>query len=251
MMKILRSLIVVALMVALGAGVAYATAPKQMTYQIMVLDPQTGNIRANRDVKIRIEVRQGSETGSAVYGTDFNVHTDKTGVCNVILDIPDNVDWSTGNYFLTTLVDDELSGSSKLTSVPYAFHSNTACKADTATVANSVKDVISRAELLGNWQYSEKGSPTTATVTYTFNDDGTGALHKVYTFSDGTIDKTEDATYTWVVNQVGAIGIMYPGTSSDEKGDYTGNWIIYTLKLANGKMLIGGNDVSDGIWVKQ
>ena len=38
-----------------------AQAPCEMSYLIMVLDPETGRIMADEDVSIRIEIRQGND----------------------------------------------------------------------------------------------------------------------------------------------------------------------------------------------
>ena len=71
---------------------AFAGVPKSIAYQIMVLNPENGRIMANEKVALRIEIRQGNESGNVVFGQDFNTTTDKNGTCNISLDIPENMD---------------------------------------------------------------------------------------------------------------------------------------------------------------
>lgn len=114
---------------------AFAGVPKSIAYQIMVLNPENGRIMANEKVALRIEIRQGNESGNVVFGQDFNITTDKNGTCNISLDIPENMDWSKDDYYFATLINGKLSGASRIASVPYAL------------MANELSGVITRSDL--------------------------------------------------------------------------------------------------------
>jgi hypothetical protein len=95
-----------------------AQVPKQIVYQVMVLDPETHCAMPNQDVKVRIEIRKGSTSGIAVYAQDYDAHTNAAGSCFLSVDVNNNVDWTSDTYYFATLVNGELSGCSKITSLP-------------------------------------------------------------------------------------------------------------------------------------
>lgn len=174
-----------------------ASVPLKLAYQIMVVDPQTGFIRTNDNVTLRLEVRKGSQTGTTVFGQDFNITTDKSGLCSVTLDIPESVDWSDGDYYMATLVDGELSSASSITSVPYAI------------MSKSVEPAVSASDLIGTWryQYTDTKYSEDYDYVYNFNENGTGSysFYKLYS-SSSYVDKTE-YTFTWHFLANGSLAI--------------------------------------------
>lgn len=176
-----------------------ASVPQQIAYQIMVLDPATGKIKVNANVAIKVEVRQGGEHGTAVFSKDFNVQTDKHGTCNLMLDIPAEMDWSKGDYYFATLVDGKETGVAKMASVPFAL------------CAQTLSGVITPAELIGTWDGEEPAaslndsheSDGIARLTYTFKKDGTGTLYQKEV--DGRYETIIEGTFSWTLTPTGML----------------------------------------------
>src|SRR5574344_95927 len=94
------------ILVGINVQIMFADVPQEMTYQVMVLNPKTGAIQANKDVSIKLEIRQGSQDGTAVFSHDYDVHTDNTGCALLALQIPTSIDWSSANYYFVTILKD-------------------------------------------------------------------------------------------------------------------------------------------------
>jgi hypothetical protein len=192
-----------------------AQVPQGMTYQLMVLDPETGRVKANEDVTLRIEVRQGATDGNAVWALDSLVHTDKTGMCNLTLNINDSIDWSIGNYYLVTIIDNVVCGMPEITSVPYAFY---------AGEAAALEGIITRKELIGRWVLTHV-YPGDEEQIYVFNEDGSGFyISKHY-------DDTTTHPFNWLINQAGIIAVLYLTDKAPE--------LHLSFKIAKDKMLTG------------
>lgn len=157
--KLLRRNLWAVLMVAFSFCTfqALAGVPRKMAYQIMALNPTTGQILANRDVNIRIELRQDKTDGQAVWHQDFEARTDEAGICQLTLEFADDIDWASADYYLATLIDGKECGASQVMSVPYALR------------AASVEGIITAKELVGTW-VEHRGKE----YTYVFKEDGTG-----------------------------------------------------------------------------
>lgn len=144
----------------------YAQVPNEMNYSVMLLNPTTGKVMANETAKIRLELRVGSTNGDAVWGQDFEVTTDKSGVVQLVLKFTDDIDWSQGNYFLAMKVNDQEVGCPQMRSVPYAFQ------------ADRLSGIVTHEELVGTWRtgkyyYGQIMSPNI----YVLNTDGTGYMY--------------------------------------------------------------------------
>lgn len=143
---------------------AFAQVPTVMMYQVQIKHGKA----AAQDVTIEMQLRN-TQNGSAVWSQSFNLTQVKNGsVQNLGLDFGDNVNLSTGEYWLATIIDGEEMGCAKLTSVPYAM------------VAKNVEGVISYEELLGTWKGTVAESYGSYAESYTFNADGTVR----YTYTD-------------------------------------------------------------------
>lgn len=204
---------------------AAAGVPRKMAYQIMALNPTTGQVLANRDVNIRIELRQGSATGTAVWSQDFAVRTDEAGVCQLTLEWADSINWSAGDYFLATTVNGQECGAAQLTSVPYALQ---------AQQATTVEGVITPQELAGTWQKSEE-------ISWVFQPDGTGRKVEPYG-SDGQ----RTTTFRWKLDAVGHLALYDLVETLPDGQRYTGGLDTYTVQKLSATQLC----FEDDLWVK-
>ena len=163
----------------LAAALCYSATmlsqvPNEMSYQIMVLDPDNGKVIANKEAEICIELRKGSPTGDVAWSKTFTSTTDQRGICNLTLEVGNEVNWSDGEYYFATIINGKECGAPKITSVPYAFRAATAQTATTAATAyqaSSLKGLPTREQLIGTWVYNRN---STNTYTYIFNEDSTG-----------------------------------------------------------------------------
>jgi uncharacterized protein (TIGR02145 family) len=107
-------------------------APNSFRYQAMLRDG-SGTPKANVAVTVKIDILQGSITGSSVYTESHNVTTTAAGLIN--LDLGSGtatngtfaaINWGSGLYFIKITVDGIVMGTSQLLSVPYALYSSNA-----------------------------------------------------------------------------------------------------------------------------
>lgn len=154
--------------------VAMSQVPNEMAYQIMVLDPDNGRVMANEEAEIRIELRKDSPTGEVAWSNTFTVTTDQRGVCNLTLEVGNEVNWGAGEYYFATIINGKECGAPKITSVPYAFcavSAQSAVTAASADQASSLKGVPTREQLIGTWTIQDSDGDC---CSYIFNEDGTG-----------------------------------------------------------------------------
>jgi len=112
----------------------FAQAPESMNYQAVIRDG-SGNIVASQSVGIRIDILQGSATGTSVYQETFTPTTNaygsiaiQIGTGSVVSGTFSLIDWGANSYFVETAVD--ISGGTNYTvisttqfvSVPYALY---------------------------------------------------------------------------------------------------------------------------------
>lgn len=168
---------------------SFAQVPTSMDYQIMATNPNTGQVLANKEMKVKVELRLGSEEGNAVWSKEETLKSSKSGVCTISLDFKD-VDWSQGNYFIKAFIDDKPVGASQIKSVPFALY------------ADGVSGVITKKQLIGTWKW--KGN-----VSDNPNDDF---------IDEYTVIFNEDGSFSWVYDEF---------TGLDEK--YFGTWSLNNL----------------------
>ena len=109
-------------------------APESMNYQAVIRDG-SGNIVANQSVGIRIDILQGSASGTSIYQETFATTTNaygsiaiKIGSGTVVSGTFNTIDWGANLYFVETAVD--ISGgntysiisTTQFVSVPYALY---------------------------------------------------------------------------------------------------------------------------------
>lgn len=209
-----------------------AQTPAEMTYQVMVLDPASGKVMSNEDVKIRIEIRQDKDDPqTAVFSQDFDVRTDVTGICNLTLELSADIDWSTNNYFVT-YVNNVYCGGNKITSVPYSLY---------AAQAASLDEVISKKYLEGTWKWTGDSKGRQGATTLTFNNDGTGSYLEVE-------DEYHDIsfTFTWKVNPAGVLALFVIG--ENEGNDI---YTYYTLKKDNDQVVLARDGHTGDLYARQ
>ena len=121
-----------------GLSTINAQTPQSFKYQAVVRDG-AGNVLANQMVGFQLSILQTSETGTAVYTETFNKTTNFYGLVNLNIGegtpVSGNfstINWGADAYFLKVELDETGGtsythiGTSKLNSVPYALHANTA-----------------------------------------------------------------------------------------------------------------------------
>jgi trimeric autotransporter adhesin len=113
---------------AIIANVLFGQAPSSFNYQAVIRDA-AGAVKANANASIRIDLLQGSATGSIIYAESFTVTTNAYGLINlqigkgnVISGSFSSINWGNNSYFIAVSVDGTLMGTSQLLSVPYALY---------------------------------------------------------------------------------------------------------------------------------
>ena len=196
---------------------AAAGVPRKMAYQIMALNPTTGQVLANRDVNIRIELRQDTTNGPAVWYQDFKVQTDEAGVCQLTLELADSISWGAANYYMATIIDGKECGAPQITSVPYALQ------------AGSVEGVVTKREIIGSWLRND------GRFKYIFNEDGSGYKLDFY------YDNPEPENIKWMLDNLGRLVIFDEG-----RVDVESISVDLVIKLTDSAFIFG-----DDIYQKQ
>ncbi|QGY42991.1 hypothetical protein GM418_04755 [Maribellus comscasis] len=103
----------------------FAQIPQRLNYQAVLRDAG-GQVIANQDVEISIAILQGSGTGNEVFSETHSATTNSLGLVNLQIGSVnttgmENIDWSSGPYFIQISVDGTVMGTSQLLSVPYAL----------------------------------------------------------------------------------------------------------------------------------
>lgn len=182
---------------------SFAQVPTSMDYQIMATNPNTGQVLANKEMKVKVELRLGSEEGNAVWSKEETLKSSKSGVCTISLDFKD-VDWSQGNYFIKAFIDDKPVGASQIKSVPFALY------------ADGVSGVITKKQLIGTWKWKgiTSDNPNVDYIdeyTVIFNEDGSFS----WDYAESTGLNNEKYFGTWTINNLGYI------TFNVSSGTYT------------------------------
>jgi uncharacterized protein (TIGR02145 family) len=102
-------------------------APESFKYQTIVRN-STGEIIANQQVTLIMDILQGNINGQAVCTETFTITTNAYGLVNLEIGSQASetfsaIDWADGPYFLKVQLDGNIMGTSELLSVPYAIYS--------------------------------------------------------------------------------------------------------------------------------
>lgn len=131
-----------------------AQAPQGINYQTVIRN-SSGNVLANTNVSIKINIRSNSASGTIVYAETHTVSTNQFGLVNfaigqgtVVAGTFVNINWGNGTYFAETLVDPSggnayvTVGAQQLMSVPYALYAANSTNSINASNGSSWKDSI-------------------------------------------------------------------------------------------------------------
>jgi hypothetical protein len=115
----------------------FAQAPQGINYQA-VMRNSSGNLVTNSTVAIRVQVRQATVTGTAVYQERHSVVTSSQGLINLVIGSGtpqigtfNGINWAVGPFFVNLGVDFSNGvnyqdfGTQQLMSVPYALYAKT------------------------------------------------------------------------------------------------------------------------------
>ena len=115
----------------------HAQAPNSISFQSVLRDPM-GVLLANNPIGVEVNIYKDDLNGIVVYSEIHSVNTNSNGLFSLEIGKGqnsignfDSIDWSYNSYFIETGVDllggsnYTIVSSTKLMSVPYAFHSNT------------------------------------------------------------------------------------------------------------------------------
>lgn len=201
---------------------ASAQVPSTMDYQIMATNPKTGQVLANKDLTVKVELRLNSEDGESVWSKEETLSSSKSGICTISLDFA-GVDWTLGSYYIKAFVNGEPIGASQVKSVPFAL------------MADGVSGVITKQNLIGTWgAYIDYGEYGYDSYTFNFNQDGTFSYSKK---GYGKSDESYAYTGTWKLNNLGNIICQYSGEGCSGKA------VLSTVyDKDDGGLWIGGSD---------
>jgi len=126
------------ILIALLNCVVYAQTPENFSYQGIVRDNSNMPV-GDREVNVKILIKQGSPNGSSVYEELHSTQTNTNGLIslqigsgNKIQGDFSKIDWAHGPFFIESQTDPtggsnySLSGISPMLSVPYALHAKSA-----------------------------------------------------------------------------------------------------------------------------
>ena len=116
----------------------FSQAPEGINYQA-VMRNSSGNLVTNSTVAIRVQIRQGSSTGTTVYQERHSIISSSQGLINMVIGagMPqtigtfNNINWAVGPFFVNLAVDFSNGanyqdfGTQQLMSVPYALYAKT------------------------------------------------------------------------------------------------------------------------------
>jgi hypothetical protein len=141
---------------------SFGQTPEQFKYQAILRDA-SGNIIANQNKTVVIDILMSSPSGDVIFSEEHNVTTTAQGLINLnIGSIEDmsGIDWSSDEYFIQITVDGVILGTSKLLSVPYALTSKTVETVDYSIITNTpvipsdISDLTDYSNLLFDGDYN-------------------------------------------------------------------------------------------------
>ena len=152
----------------------FCQSPSSFKYQA-VLRNIRGDIRANADATILIEITKNQGNGAVIYSETHKVKTDNFGLIDLeigkgtpVIGNFAAISWGNGTYFVKISVDGVLMGTAQLHSVPYALYAEKAGNG----FSGDYNDLINKPYIFdGTWQ-GLFGKPAFATVATTgqYND---------------------------------------------------------------------------------
>ncbi len=134
-----------------ASAVGFSQTPEKMNYQAIVRNAN-GSLISNATVGLQISILKNSSTGNAVYIETHSQNTNVNGLVtleigtgNAVTGSLSAIDWASGTFFIKSETDPlggdnyTISGTSQLSSVPYALHAKTAGNLKTYKVGDFAK----------------------------------------------------------------------------------------------------------------
>ncbi|MBR4535522.1 MAG: hypothetical protein IKO62_02560 [Bacteroidales bacterium] len=126
------------LVMVFAVAMLWAQTPQKMTYQAVVRNANNSLV-VNQNVRVRISILQGSESGSPVYVETHEPSTNANGLMtvevgdgSVVSGVFTDINWANGPYYLKSEIDPtggfnyNITGVQELLSVPYALYASQA-----------------------------------------------------------------------------------------------------------------------------
>ncbi len=138
---------ITSLILVIVALCTFAQTPQSFNYQAVLRDA-SGNILANQNIEIQVDILQGSASGSAIFSENHSTTTNNFGLVNLTVGSISStnfssIDWTDGPFFIQISVDGTVMGTSQLLSVPFAMHAitveNDAVEDDDADPENEIQ----------------------------------------------------------------------------------------------------------------
>jgi len=216
--------IFILIMLALTMYAANAQTPEKFSYQAVIRN-SANSLLTNTNVGIQVSILQGSATGTAVYVERHTATTNSNGLLTVsigagtpVTGVFDNINWSTGPYYIKTETDPagginySITGTSQLMSVPYALYAKNVQNNDDADA--SPDNEIQSLSINGNELTISQGN------TVTLPAGGTGGDNW------GTQVAMTDATLTGSGLGSSPLKIAQQGANSGQVLKWNGtNWL--------------------------
>jgi uncharacterized protein (TIGR02145 family) len=237
----------------LVTATSFAQAPSGINYQAIVRD-SGGALLVSQTVGMQISILEGSSEGTAVYSETQNISTNSNGLLSLEIGAGtsngnlSSIDWSSGSYFIKTETDPtggsnySISGTSRLTSVPYAMQSKNADNGITsdqkaAITANTSKEGITTAQKDAITTNTAKKGITTAQADIIDNTSGANTGDNATNTQYGGLDGSK-------ANLTGAIftgAISSTNLSNSNTGDETDATIKTKLSITT----LSGSNTGD------
>ena len=124
----MKKLITSILLLVIGLA-TFAQTPTTFNYQAVLRDA-TGNVLANKEVEIEVNLLKDTTSNLSVFTEKHVVNTNEFGLVNLQIGSLNTSDmqainWTDGPFFIQISVDETIMGTSQLFSVPFAMHANT------------------------------------------------------------------------------------------------------------------------------
>lgn len=129
-----RAVLIITLTNLLISSSIFAQTPEKMSYQAVIRNSSDALV-TNTQIRMEINILQGSASGTVVYTETQTPTTNANGLVSIEIGGGagfNAIDWSAGPYFIETKTDPTggtnytITGTSQLLSVPYALHAKTA-----------------------------------------------------------------------------------------------------------------------------
>src|SRR6056297_3825820 len=123
------------LMIILGLTVE-AQPPQKFNYQAVVRN-SNGEIMANANVDMQIEILSNSVDGEVVFNELHAVTTTVHGLANLVIGSQNDmsgINWHKSPHFIRVTVNGTVMGTTELLSVPYAIQSRQTERIDSAVI---------------------------------------------------------------------------------------------------------------------